>query len=198
VQMREQLGLDENGFDEDGNQQPISDEVYGNVVPTTRQKCVRAERYPTCSSYERNEDFERQLKERGEDFDRRIMERDAEWEARLKSQDEEAKIRENKMLEYVRLCCRPEHVLSPGQFSGPSDYHFRPAQPLFAPWEQPYRPLEQLNRSGEQPYRHEEHLVRHANQPYRLEEQLVRPAEQSNRIKEQLYISQNDCKYNFP
>ncbi|XP_026442963.1 uncharacterized protein LOC113342735 isoform X3 [Papaver somniferum] len=163
VQMREQSGLDENGFDEDGNQQPISDEVYGNVVPTTRQKHVRAETYPTCLSYERNEDFERRMKERDEDFDRRIRERDAEWEARIKARDEESKIREKKMLEYVRLCCRPEHVLSPGQFSGPSDYHFRPAQPLFAPWEHPYRPLEQLNRSGEQPYRHEGHLFRHAN-----------------------------------
>ncbi|KAI3913466.1 hypothetical protein MKW98_003945 [Papaver atlanticum] len=61
VQMREQSGLDENGFDENGNQQPISDEVFGNVVPTTRQKRVRTERYPTCSIYERNEDFERRM-----------------------------------------------------------------------------------------------------------------------------------------
>ncbi|RZC63565.1 hypothetical protein C5167_025305 [Papaver somniferum] len=198
VQMREQSGLDENGFDEDGNQHPISDEVYGNVLPITRQKRVRAERYPTCSSYERNEDFERRMKERDEDFDRRIRERDAEWEARLKACDEEDKMRENKMLEYVRLCYRPGHVLSPGQFSGPSDYHFRPAQPLFAPWEQPYRPLDQHNGSEEQPYRHVERLVRPANQPYKHEEQLVRPAEQSNRIEEQLYRSQNDCKYQFP
>ncbi|KAI3944420.1 hypothetical protein MKW98_006581 [Papaver atlanticum] len=121
VQMREQSGLDENGFDEDGNQQPICDEVFGNVVPTTRRKRVRAERYPTCSSYDRNEDFERRMKEREEDFDRRIRERDAEWEARLKARDEEAKMRENKMSEYVRLCCGPEYFLSLGQFSGPSD-----------------------------------------------------------------------------
>ncbi|KAI3915366.1 hypothetical protein MKX01_035625 [Papaver californicum] len=101
--------MDENGFDEDGNRQPISDEVFVNVVPIGRQKCVRAERYhPTCSSCRRNGDFERQMKEQEEDFDRRIRERDAEYERRIKARDEEAKMCENKMLEYVRLCCRPE------------------------------------------------------------------------------------------
>ncbi|RZC85821.1 hypothetical protein C5167_026493 [Papaver somniferum] len=154
---------EQSGLDEDGNQQLISDEVYGNVVPTTRQK------------------------RRDEDFDRRIRELDAESEARLKARDEEAKMHENKMLEYVRSCCRPGNVLSPGQFSGPSNCHFRHARPIFAPWEQPYIPLDQLNGSEEQPYIHEKHLVRPANQPYRHEEQLVRPAEQSNIIEEQLY-----------
>ncbi|KAI3995545.1 hypothetical protein MKX01_023290 [Papaver californicum] len=48
AQLREQSELDENGLDEDGNQQSISDEVFVNVVPTGRQKCVRAQR---CLSY---------------------------------------------------------------------------------------------------------------------------------------------------
>ncbi|KAI3871262.1 hypothetical protein MKX03_024042 [Papaver bracteatum] len=51
----EQSGLDENGLDEYGNRQSISNEVYANVVPTHRHKRIRAQR---CHlEYSKNEDF---------------------------------------------------------------------------------------------------------------------------------------------
>ncbi|MCL7034468.1 hypothetical protein MKW94_008097 [Papaver nudicaule] len=178
-QMREQSGLDLNGLDEDGKQQPISDEVFVNVVPTCRKKRVRAERQNlTYSSSGRNEDYEREKKEREEEFSRLLSAQNAAWESRLKAQQDEYNRSHHQMLEYVRLV-RPELFTIPRQLSGPSDHLF-------------------MNyRLGGQPHRNLEQPCGPLERPYRSEEQLFQPEEQAYRPGDQLNRSQNDCKHLF-
>ncbi|RZC62145.1 hypothetical protein C5167_023930 [Papaver somniferum] len=134
AQLREQSGLDENGLDEDGNQNSISNEVYANVLLTKRHKRIRAQR---CHlQYLSNEDFEREKEEREEEFKRQMKERDAEWERRMEAPD----------------------LFTRSGLSGPSDHLFRTGEHHHRPWEQlsirgptPYVPLEQRQRPGEQP-----------------------------------------------
>ncbi|RZC77845.1 hypothetical protein C5167_002037 [Papaver somniferum] len=189
AQLREQSGLDENGLDEDGNQQSITNEVYANVVPTNR-----------------NEDFEREKEEREEEFKRQMKERDAEWERRMEAQNEQYYMRQNKMMEYVRLY-RPDLFTRSAQLSGPSDHLFRTGE-HHRPWDQlsihgpmPFIPLEQRQRPGEQPgrpeerffgpagplYRPGEHPNRHGETPFIPLEQRQRPGEQPGRPQELLF-----------
>ncbi|XP_026389265.1 uncharacterized protein LOC113284077 isoform X1 [Papaver somniferum] len=131
AQLREQSGLDENGLDKDGNQHSISNEVYAYVLPTKRHKRIRAQR---CHlQYWSNEDFEREKEEREEEFKRQMKERDAEWERRMEAKNDQYNVRQNQMMEYVRLC-RPDLFTRLG-LSGPSDHLFRTGEHHHRPWE---------------------------------------------------------------
>ncbi|RZC59808.1 hypothetical protein C5167_007111 [Papaver somniferum] len=148
AQLREKSGLDENGLDEDGNQQSISNEVYENVVLTNRHKRIRAQKFHL--EYSRNDDFEREKEEREEEFKRQMKKRYAEWERRMEAQNEQYNMRQNQMMEYVKLC-RPDLFTRTGQLSGPSDHLFRTGEHHHRLWEQlsihgttPFIPLEQL------------------------------------------------------
>ncbi|XP_026435958.1 uncharacterized protein LOC113333755 isoform X2 [Papaver somniferum] len=204
AQLREQSGLDENGLDEDGNQQSISNEVYANVVPTKRHKRIRAQRYHL--EYSRNEDFEREKEEREEEFKRQMKERDAEWERRMEAQNDQYNVRQNQMMEYVRLC-RPDLFTRSGQLSGSSHHLFRTGEHHHRPWEQlsihgptPFIPLEQRRRPCEQPgipeeqlfgpsprYRSGEQPSRHGPTNFIPLEQRQRPVEHPGRPEEQLF-----------
>ncbi|MCL7024599.1 hypothetical protein MKW94_029309, partial [Papaver nudicaule] len=170
-QMREQSGLDEDGKDKDGNKQPISDEVFVNVVPTCKKKRVRAERQNlTYSSYGRNEDYEREKKEREEEFNRLLSAQNAVWESRLKAQQDEYNRSHQQMLQYFRFG-RADLFTIPRQLSGPSDHLFM----NYGLGEQPRINLEQPCGPLERPYRSEEQLFQPGEQAYRPGDQLNRP-----------------------
>ncbi|XP_026433354.1 uncharacterized protein LOC113330735 isoform X2 [Papaver somniferum] len=125
------------------------------LVPTNKQKRVRAQR---CHlAYSRNEDFGKEKEERELKFKRQMKERDVG--EKMKAQYEQYNMRQNQIMEYVRLC-RPELFTRPRQLSGLLDHFIRNGEHQHRPWEQLPRhrstafiPLEQRKRPGEHPSR---------------------------------------------
>ncbi|RZC76085.1 hypothetical protein C5167_001689 [Papaver somniferum] len=113
----------------------------------------------------------------------------------MEAQNDQYNVRQNQMMEYVRLC-RPDLFTRSG-LSGPSDHLFRTGEHHHRPWEQlsirgttPSVPLEQRQRPGEQPGIPEEKLFGPSSR-YRCGEQPSRhgpthfiPLEQRQRLVE--------------